>query len=93
MPASKKYLLTSRWARISKVFAAIIGAYLASISFHLTLALLFDKGLILGISIFTTFILWVGFMLMVYKVRKPWKAWGIIGLTIMVGAISFALLR
>lgn len=93
MPANKKYLMTSRWARFSKVLASILGAYLASISFHLTLALFFDRVVVLGTSIVTTFILWGGFMLLIYKIQKPWKAWLVLGGVIVSGAVSFMLLR
>lgn len=89
MPANKKYLMTSRWSRASKLIASILGAYLASISFHLTLTLFLDRVAVLGTSIFTSFLLWVGFMLLIYKARKPWIAWCIVLSTICLGAVAF----
>lgn len=88
MPANKKYLTTSNWAKAGKLSAAIFGGFLAVIAMELALASVFDTALIMGISIVTTFILWGFFILYVYWVRVAWKAWlttfGIILLSAMI---------
>ena len=75
MPANKKYLTTSNWAKAGKITAAIVGGFLSSTAFHLALASVFDTVIIWGTAIYTTFILWGFFMLWVYWVRVAWKAW------------------
>ncbi|WP_103071818.1 hypothetical protein [Aquimarina sediminis] len=78
MPANKKYLTNSLSTKISKICAALIGGMIASISFHLALALWFNPNYILPTSLFSNFILWTFFMILVYWIKNPWKSWGIL---------------
>ncbi|MEM6347480.1 MAG: hypothetical protein AAF927_26560 [Bacteroidota bacterium] len=78
MPANKKYLLQSPWAKTSKVIAAILGSLIGSVLVHLALALWIDKSTMLNVSVYGIFMLWVGLMLLVYWVKSPWKSWGVL---------------
>ena len=90
MPAKKKYL-SSGWQRFSKVMAVILGAYVASAMLHIALAKnVPDDTPILLTSTFTSFICWVGLMIMVYMIKKAWVAWGILfGVIAVSGALIF----
>ncbi|MEM7550984.1 MAG: hypothetical protein AAF363_14970 [Bacteroidota bacterium] len=75
MPANKRYLTTSFWAKFGKITAAIIGGLVTSTAFHLALASQFNTMIVWGTAIFTTFLLWAGIILFVYWIRVAWKAW------------------
>ena len=75
MPANKKYLTRSNWAKAGKLLAAILGGFLSSTAFHLALASVFDTVIVWGTAIYSTFILWGFFILWVYWIRIAWKAW------------------
>ncbi|WP_108868775.1 hypothetical protein [Aquimarina aquimarini] len=77
MPANKKYLTTSNWIKFSKISATILGAMLASVTLHLALAIWVGFEYIIPTSLFSVFILWGFFMIMVYWIKSPWKSWGI----------------
>lgn len=84
MPANKKYLIQSPWARASKVLAAIFGGLIASTAFHLALGLWLDTRVVMATTIYTMFIVWPLLMLVVYWIEKPWMAWAIlIGITLI----------
>ncbi|MEM8999547.1 MAG: hypothetical protein AAGB24_04720 [Bacteroidota bacterium] len=70
--------------RTSKVLAAFLGSMLASIGLHMALALWVGFKYVIPTSIFSIFIVWVTFMLMVYWIRKPWKSWGLLLLVILI---------
>lgn len=78
MPANKKYLMQSGWAKASKVIAAILGGLLASIALHMVLAIWIDQKIMLTITLFTMFIVWPLMMVMVYWIRKPWVSWAVL---------------
>ncbi len=75
MPANKKYLTTSLWAKFGKISAAIIGGFLASTAIHLAFATQLDPIAVWGTAIFTTFLVWTGIILFIYWIRAAWKAW------------------
>ncbi|MEM6346185.1 MAG: hypothetical protein AAF927_20010 [Bacteroidota bacterium] len=78
MPAKAKYL-SSGWRRTSKIFAAIFGAYAASMSFHTALAkVATNDATVLLTATYTGFSLWVGLMIMVYMIEKAWISWAIL---------------
>ncbi|MEM7550979.1 MAG: hypothetical protein AAF363_14945 [Bacteroidota bacterium] len=87
MPANRKYLIQSGWTRFSKVMAAILGSLLATYALHIALGYLLDISVILNTSIYSIFIVWVAFMMMVYWIKKAWKSWAILALTIAVSSI------
>jgi len=74
MPANPKYLSSNR-QRFAKITAGIMGGYLVSISFHLALAHLFDRTIIIITSTFTGFILWVVLMILAFLSKNGWKTW------------------
>lgn len=84
MPANKKYLIKSPWIKFSKLMAAILGGFIVSIAIHLALALWIDLSLVLVTSIFSVFIIWAVLMLVVYWMKSPLKAWGLLLLTLII---------
>ncbi len=91
MPANKKYLLKSPWARTSKIIAAILGSLLATLSIHYTLALWVDMSAVIATSLYSIFIVWTLFMLLVYKIKSPTKAWLVLLTIVAIGAIAIVL--
>lgn len=89
MPANTKYLTTSSWAKAGKLAAAIPGSFITTLCLHLALASWFTPTLVWGTSVFSLFILWVGFIVLTYWVRKGWHIWAILLLItfISIGAI------
>ena len=84
MPANKKYLLKSGWARASKVLAAILGSLAASLALHMALALWVGFDYVLPTSTFSVFIVWTGLMLLVYRIEKPWKSWAVLLIILLI---------
>ncbi|MEM9299370.1 MAG: hypothetical protein AAGA64_13395 [Bacteroidota bacterium] len=85
MPARAKYL-SSGWSRFGKVLAIIFGAYAATAFLHIALAKnVTDDTPVLLTSTYSSFLTWVGFMVMVFLVKKAWKAW-----CILLGVIALS---
>lgn len=84
MPANKKHLLKSGWARASKVLAAILGSLAASLALHMALALWVGFDYVLPTSTFSVFIVWTGLMLLVYRIEKPWKSWAVLLIILLI---------
>lgn len=91
MPANKKYLLKSGWARASKVLAAIPGSLAASLALHLALALWVGFDYVVPTSTFSVFIVWTGLMLLVYRIEKPWKSWAVLFIILLICVIGIVL--
>lgn len=75
MPANPKYLTASPWQRFVKISAAIPGGYLVTTCLHLALARWFDPVMVLITSTYSTFILWVGLMVLAFLAKDGWKVW------------------
>ncbi|MEM8565793.1 MAG: hypothetical protein AAGF85_04990 [Bacteroidota bacterium] len=85
MPARSKYL-SSGWTRLSKILAMFFGAYAATATLHVALAKNVTNDVpVLLTSTYTSFLCWVGLMVMVFMIRKAWISWvillGLIGLS------------
>lgn len=92
MPAKKKYL-SNGWKRLSKIFAIIFGAYAATATFHIALAKnVPDDTPVLLTSTYTSFLVWIGLMVMVYLVRRAWVAWSILFGIITISSLLIFLL-
>ena len=90
MPANPKYLTKSKGQRFAKITAAILGGYLASISFHLALASWFDRANIMITMAFSGFILWVALMIVAFLAKNGWKIWLIyLGLSLFFLGLLF----
>ncbi|MEN0004513.1 MAG: hypothetical protein AAF798_10225 [Bacteroidota bacterium] len=87
MPANPKYL-SSGWTRFSKVTAAIIGTYFATMVLHVAVAknVANDAPVVLT-STYSSFMMWVGLMIMVFLIRKAWAAWTILLSVIIIGGL------
>ncbi|MEM9834441.1 MAG: hypothetical protein AAF944_27685 [Bacteroidota bacterium] len=88
MPANKKYLLESPWTRTSKVVAAILGGFLATASMHVALSYVFGVEVVFMTALYSVFIMWPLFMLMVYWIEKPWISWAILMGIFLVSSIG-----
>lgn len=77
MPATAKYLTASKGQKFLKISAAILGGYLVSMTFHLALAVWFDKKTVIITTAFTGFILWATLMIVAFLAKNGWKVWGI----------------
>lgn len=91
MPANKKYLLKSGWAKASKVLAAIPGCLAASLALHMALALWLGFDYVIPTSTFSVFIVWTGLMLLVYRIEKPWKSWAMLLIILLICVIGIVL--
>ncbi|MEQ8472584.1 MAG: hypothetical protein RIC35_15440 [Marinoscillum sp.] len=91
MPAKKEYL-SGPWKRFSKLMAAIVGAYMTAMLFHVALAKLAmpnETPVVLSGS-YTGFVVWVGLMILVYFIKKAWHAWLLLlGISLFSGSIIF----
>ncbi|MEM6264653.1 MAG: hypothetical protein AAGI38_19230 [Bacteroidota bacterium] len=90
MPAKAKYL-SSKWQRASKVTAAILGSYLATMFIHMAAVQLADKSAAaLMTTAYSTFLMWVAFMTLAFLVKKGWHIWAIYGgITLVCSLILF----
>ncbi|MEM9077300.1 MAG: hypothetical protein AAGC43_09680 [Bacteroidota bacterium] len=93
MPANKKYLLQTRLGRTSKVLAAIFGGLFATISLQLAITPLFGLEIMVPTAMFGTFALWIFFMVLVYWIQKPWKAWLFLLSVIILSGVTVALTK
>lgn len=63
--------------------AILFGAYAATATFHIAIAKnVNDDVPVLLTSTYSSFLLWVGLMVMIYMIRKAWISWGILCLII-----------
>lgn len=85
MPAKKQYL-SSGWTQFSKVLAVIFGAFAATAMLHIAIAKTVVNDVpVLLTSIYSSFLVWIGFMIMVYMIKRAWVSWsillGVVGLS------------
>ena len=93
MPANKKYLLKSGWARASKVIAAILGGLVVSCALHVLFGLLLDAEIMI-LSIWFTFpITWAFVITLVYWIKSPWKVWGMIASISLMASVTIYLIK
>ncbi|MEM6804661.1 MAG: hypothetical protein AAF696_24895 [Bacteroidota bacterium] len=90
MPAKAKYL-SSGWNRFSRVTAAILGTYAATVFLHMAIAdAVVDDTPVLLTSTFSTFMVWCGLMVMVFMIKKTWLSWAILlGIVLISSLILF----
>jgi hypothetical protein len=76
MPANTKYLTKSSWQKTAKITAGIIGGYIITALFHLSLALWlpYHKEILIT-SIYTVFILWGILLIIPFLFKNGWKTW------------------
>ena len=91
MPANKKYLNISPWARASKILAGLLMGYIIASSFFLALAYIVPNyQTVLVLAIWGIFILWVTLMIIPYFFEKVWKVWAIyIGVELVLLLLIF----
>ncbi|MEM1408681.1 MAG: hypothetical protein AAF149_23220 [Bacteroidota bacterium] len=87
MPARSKYL-SSGWSRFSKILAIVFGAYAATATLHIALAKnVANDTPVLLTSTYSSFLIWIGFMIMVFMIKKVWKAWSILLAIIAISSL------
>ncbi|MEM1321130.1 MAG: hypothetical protein AAGG75_12825 [Bacteroidota bacterium] len=89
MPAKQEYL-SGRGQRALKVSAGILGGFLLAVAIHLVIgAAVEDKGVVVITSAYSTFFLWVLFMILAFLFKNGWKAWGtyLLGIAICAALI------
>lgn len=87
MPANAKYL-SSGWARFSKIMAAIFGAYFATMFIHMAIAKNAPNDTpVLLTSTYSTFLVWCGFMVMVFLIKRAWVSWALLLLIILLSSL------
>lgn len=86
MPANKKYLLQNRWARISKILAAIIGALSVTLMLLSVAGLLWSKEMVVLTIWFSFPLLWGGFIAVVYWIKSPARVWALFLTLLAIGA-------
>ena len=91
MPANPKYLTNSAWQKTAKISAGIIGGYIITALFHLSIALwLPNHKEVLITSIYTIFMLWGVLLIIPFLFKNGWKAWLLyIAISIVLYAIYF----
>lgn len=89
MPANKKHL-SGFWTRFSKLMAAIPGAYATTMLAHMAIAkhVVNDTPIVLTTA-YSSFLIWVGLMVVVYFIKNSWYMWGLL---LLISAISVAFL-
>jgi len=93
MPANKKYL-SSTSQRVSKIFAAILGAYIVTMALHLAVgALLEEKGVLVITTAYSSFLLWVFFMIIVFLIKKAWHTWSLFAAITLVSSIIIIIFK
>ncbi|MEL6534419.1 MAG: hypothetical protein AAFQ98_03350 [Bacteroidota bacterium] len=80
MPAKTKYL-SSGWTRFSKVMAAILGSYIVTMLIHMAVAKMpADDTPVVLTTAYSSFLMWIGFMVLAFFIRKAWHVWGLFAL-------------
>lgn len=90
MPANPKYL-SSPGQRFLKITAGILGGLILTVLSHNALGvLLVDKGWLIISSAYTSFIVWVSFLVIAFLSKSGWKVWGIyLLLIVLLGSVIF----
>jgi hypothetical protein len=84
MPANKKYLTKSPWARFSRILLGTVGGYAVMISFHVLLAELFPSENVIVTAFFTGYLLWAFLLFWAFLEPKLGRlALTYIGLTLL----------
>lgn len=90
MPANPKYL-SNNWSRAGKISAAILGGYIVTIAIHMAIGIMMeDKQPLVLTTIWSSWIMWIFFMILAFTFNKAWKAWGLYAfLTLIAGIIIY----
>ena len=78
MPANPKYLNKNPWQQFAKITAGLIGGYIITALFHMSLALWIPNGKeILITSIYTFYLVWCTLIIVPYLFKNGWKTWAL----------------
>lgn len=89
MPANQKYLNKSSWQQFAKISSGILGGYIITALFHMsiTLWLPYSKE-VLVTSIISFFIVWCFLLIIPFLFKNGWRAWG---LYILISIILYSI--
>lgn len=89
MPANPKYLSSAR-GRIAKISAGILGGFLVTTAIHMTIgSYMNDKTYLVMTAIWSSWILWMGCLLLAFALRRPWISWSIFLGTVLLCVLLF----
>lgn len=91
MPANPKHLTKSPWQQFAKISAGILGGYIITALFHMSMSLwLPNPKEVLITSIFTFFIVWGIMLIIPFLFKNGWKSWLLyLGITTILYGIYF----
>lgn len=93
MPAKKEYL-SGPGQRALKISAGILGGYMLTVAFHLSLGALFkDKMAIMLTASFSLFIIWTGLIVTAFLFRNGWQAWAVYVICTLIFASIYFISR
>lgn len=90
MPANPKYL-SNPWSRAGKISAAILGGYIVTMTIHMAFGILLeDKQPLVLTTIWSSWIMWIFFMILAFTFDKAWKAWALYtAITLLAGIVIY----
>lgn len=92
MPANKRYLLSSGWARASKLIAAVFGGALITVLLQNLAGILWGWDIVILSLWFSFPCIWIAIMCWVYWIRSPWGVWaGLISIGLISSGIIYFL--
>ncbi|MEM9981922.1 MAG: hypothetical protein AAF734_05460 [Bacteroidota bacterium] len=87
MPANKKHL-SGGWKRFSKVTAALLGGFVATMLLHVAVIKRVPNDTpALMTAAYSSFVVWVGFMILTYFIHKAWHVWCLLGAISLLSAL------
>lgn len=90
MPANKKYLTSSKWQRLAKITAGLVGGFILSGSIHTAIAAWWSRPEVIITSSFTLCLVWAGLMILAFLAKNGWKVWGLyLFVTLIFAGITF----
>lgn len=85
MPANPKYLNNSPWHQGAKISAGVLGGYIITALFHMSLALwLPSPKNVLITSVFTFFIVWGALLIIPFLFKNGFKSWALYSVIIIL---------
>ncbi len=85
MPANPKHLTKSTWQQFAKISSGLLGGYIISSLFHMSLALWlpYSKEVLIT-AIYTHYIVWCGLLIVPFLFKNGWKAWALYAAVIVL---------
>lgn len=90
MPANPKYL-SSRWSRVGKIIAAILGGFAVTTAVHMAVgSVLEDKSALILTSIYSSWLMWAALMIWAFTFQKARHVLALyFGITLLVSVFIY----